>query len=89
MGVREDLQTWIDGITDPLTGPVTQLGQVYDDLYEERKISINSLLGVVEDDVANTATINYNNSAIKVIINDIIDDKVTALETKLTAVKEM
>lgn len=89
MGLREDIEAWADIVSDPSQGPVTALGQVVDDLYAERKLVANNLLGIQEDDVANTVTYDYSSSGLRAHVEEHIGVRVSASETDISSLEQV
>lgn len=77
MGLRDDLTTWNNNIADPLIdstiggGASLELGQVNDSIYDERKTTINNVLGLTDDYIDNETTFNKNSSSLySLVLND-------------------
>jgi hypothetical protein len=73
MSLRDDLvlwadpqgtAQWVDNLGDP-SNLTVRLGAVFDDNYASFKMSVKDALGLVEDDVNNTTTFEFDQSQVK------------------------
>ena len=63
MSTRQQLIDWITNINSG--NNITDVGLVVDPAYDERKVAIDSYLGISVDPLTNIVTIDYNTSDLK------------------------